>query len=130
MTASICTSAESYLRAMGQLLGKIDHKSIGEYAALLFEAWRDQRHVFVFGNGGSACTASHHVLDYVKTAAVDGQPRLRAISLVDHVGLTTAVSNDLSYEETFRFPLSSFAKPGDVAVAISCSGNSSICRSV
>ena len=41
--------------------------------------------------------ARHWVTDLVKTAAVDGQKRLAAISLVDNTGLTTAIGNDLSY---------------------------------
>jgi D-sedoheptulose 7-phosphate isomerase len=90
----------------------------------VFQAWRDGRRVFVFGNGGSAYNASHFVTDLVKTAAVDGQKRLAAFSLVDNIGLTTAIGNDLSYDETFSYPLESYAQAGDVAIAISCSGNS------
>ena len=62
--------------------------------------------------------------DYVKTASVDGQPRLRAFSLCDNTGLTTALGNDVSYDDIFRFPLESYAKAGDIAVGISCSGTS------
>ncbi|HEV8379548.1 MAG TPA: SIS domain-containing protein, partial [Tepidisphaeraceae bacterium] len=40
------------------------------------------------------------------------------------MGLTTAIGNDISYEDIFRFPLSSYARSGDVAIGISCSGNS------
>jgi D-sedoheptulose 7-phosphate isomerase len=82
------------------------------------------RRVFVFGNGGSALTASHHVADYVKTASVQGQPRLQAFWLNDNGGLLTAVGNDLSYDDIFRWPLEAYARPGDIAVAISASGNS------
>jgi phosphoheptose isomerase len=42
----------------------------------------------------------------------------------DNIGLLTALGNDISYEETFSYPLASYAQPGDVAVALSCSGNS------
>lgn len=124
MAGSMCSSARDYFETMGGLLGAIDYEAVEAVADALFEAWQSNRCVFVFGNGGSALTASHHLLDYVKTAAVDGQPRLHAISLVDNMGLITALSNDISYDETFRYPLESFARPGDMAVAISCSGNS------
>jgi D-sedoheptulose 7-phosphate isomerase len=109
---------------MSQLADCIDSRAIEAYAELLFQAWRLQRQVFVFGNGGSASTASHHVCDYVKTAAVGNQPRLRAFCLSDNVGLSTAVGNDNSYDDIFAYPLAAYARPGDVAVAISCSGNS------
>ncbi|MCC6660739.1 MAG: SIS domain-containing protein [Phycisphaerales bacterium] len=124
MGGTVCNSASSYFEAMRTVMAKVDAAAVDRYADTLFKAWKDRRRVFVFGNGGSASTASHHVCDYVKTAMVPGQPRLLAFSLVDNVGLTTAIGNDLSYEETFSFPLESVAQRGDVAVAISCSGNS------
>lgn len=124
MAGTIATSAREYFDAMAATAGRIDAAAVDRYAQILFEAWRDGRRVLVFGNGGSAYNASHHVTDYVKTASVAGQPRLKAISLTDNVGLTTAVGNDLDYDQTFLFPLESYAQAGDVAVGISCSGNS------
>jgi len=124
MAGSICRSAKSYLRKLSQLARSIDERKIEEFAQLLLQAWRRGRRVFVFGNGGSASTASHQVCDLVKTAAVDGQRRLKAYSLVDNVGMNTALGNDIGYERTFVFPLETHAEPGDIAVAISASGNS------
>lgn len=109
---------------MTRALSQIDATASERFAEMIFNAWRDNRHVFVFGNGGSAYTSSHFVTDLVKTASVEGQKRLRAISLVDNIGLTTALANDISYEESFRFPLASYAKSGDLAIGISCSGSS------
>lgn len=125
MAGTTCTSARSYFKGMNALLSAIDHDAIDEFGHLLYEIWRERRRVFVFGNGGSAMTASHHVCDFVKTAAVNGQPRLEAISLVDNVGLLTAVGNDIGYDDTFRYALESMAHASDIVVAISCSGNSS-----
>ena len=124
MAGTICGSAKTYLTQLNQLAGLLDGRRIEEFAGLLFDAWQEDRGVFIFGNGGSASTASHHVCDFVKTAAVDGQRRLRAFSLVDSVGMGTALGNDVGYEDTFCYPLETYAKPGDIAVAISGSGNS------
>jgi D-sedoheptulose 7-phosphate isomerase len=124
VAGTIATSAREYFDAMASVAGRTDAAAVDRYAQILFEAWRDGKRVLVFGNGGSAYNASHHVTDYVKTASVAGRPRLRAISLTDNVGLTTAVGNDLDYDQTFLFPLESYAQAGDVAVGISCSGNS------
>lgn len=124
MSHSIVGSSRAYADAMIEQLGRLDNAAVERYAHALFEAWRDGRQVFLFGNGGSAFTASHHVMDYVKTAAVPGRKRLRAFSLNDNFGVTTAVGNDLSYDDTLSYPLESYAKKGDIAVAISCSGNS------
>lgn len=124
MAGSICNKAASYLSEMSKLLARVDARSIDAFSEILFDAWRDGRRIFTFGNGGSASTASHHVLDLVKTASVDGHKRLKAFCVNDNFGITTAVGNDISYAESFTFPLSSYAEAGDVAVGISCSGNS------
>jgi D-sedoheptulose 7-phosphate isomerase len=124
MAGSIVSNASSYFDEMSALLKKVDTKAIDAYSDLLFRAWKDDRAVFVFGNGGSAYTASHHVTDYVKTAAVEGVRRLRAFSMVDNLGLLTACGNDLCYDDIMSYPLASYARPGDLAIAISCSGNS------
>jgi phosphoheptose isomerase len=124
MGGTICHDPKSYTHALAKAMAAIDTAAVSRYADLLFEAWRDGRRVFVFGNGGSASTASHHVCDYVKTAAVAGARRLQAFCLNDNVGLATAIGNDLSYDEVFSYPLESYAQRADLAVAISCSGNS------
>ena len=124
MTYTVAESAHSYLSSLAEYASKLDAAAIDRYAELLYDAWCQRRRVFVFGNGGSALTASHHVCDYVKTAQVTVQRRLQAFSLVDNAGLTTAVGNDIDYESTFVYPLESYAEPGDLAVAISASGNS------
>ena len=124
MAGSACDSVIAYLDGLQSLLKQVPRAPIDEFAALVFRAWRDRRRVYAFGNGGSAHTASHLVTDLVKTAAVSGRPRLRAVSLVDNVGLATAIGNDISYDQTLCYPLESYAEKGDIAVAISCSGNS------
>ena len=53
-----------------------------------------------------------------------GKRRLRASNLGDNVGLATAIANDINYEAVFSYVLETHARPGDVAVAISASGNS------
>ena len=124
MAGTMVSTAAAYFEQTAATMKKLDANAIDAYSELLFGAWRDKRRVLVFGNGGSAYTSSHHVTDYVKTASVDGARRLHAISLVDNYGLTTALGNDVSYDETFVYPLQSYGRAGDLAVAISCSGNS------
>lgn len=124
MAGTICHNAQQYLTDLGELLGRVDPGPIDALADALFDAWEADRLVLVFGNGGSAYTASHYVTDLVKTAEVEGQRRLRAISLCDNYGLTTALGNDICYDDTFVYPLQSYARAGDLAIAISGSGNS------
>ncbi len=76
------------------------------------------------GNGGSAATASHFALDLAKNTIMPGAPRLKAISLTDHVPLITAWSNDTAYEHIFAEQLANMIEPGDLVIGISTSGNS------
>jgi len=124
MAGTICSKSQAYLDGMAELLGRVDAGPIDQLGDWLYDAWKNDQQVFILGNGGSAYTASHFVTDIVKTAWVEGQPRLRAISVVDNYGLTTALGNDIDYDQTFVFPLASYARQGDIAIAISGSGNS------
>jgi D-sedoheptulose 7-phosphate isomerase len=109
---------------MRDLIDQLDADAIDRLAGIVFDAWRDDRQVFVFGNGGSAATASHYVADFVKTASVEGMRRLRCHCLMDNVPMATALGNDISFDDTMIHPLESYARPGDVAIAITGSGTS------
>jgi D-sedoheptulose 7-phosphate isomerase len=93
-------------------------------APLFVRARAAGRTVFFFGNGGSASTASHFVTDITKVAARGPGRRTRCISLNDNVPGVTALANDSDYSRVFVEQLKVLAEPGDVAVAISGSGNS------
>src|SRR5436309_15674058 len=91
---------------------------------LLEQAYHNGHRIFIMGNGGSAATASHFALDLAKNTIIPGAPRLKAISLTDHVPLITAWSNDTAYEHIFAEQLANMIEPGDVVIGISTSGNS------
>ena len=73
--------------------------------------------MYMVGNGASAMMASHMAAD----ASKNGEFRCSAFN---DPALLTAVSNDISYEQSFAMPLGRFARPKDVLVTISSSGNS------
>lgn len=115
---------DRYLSTLGEVLRHMPVAEIDRAARTLRQAWADGRSVFLFGNGGSAATASHVAVDLVK-GLVDGRrPRMKVIALTDNVPLLTAYGNDVSYDRVFAEQLANFVQPGDVAVAISGSGNS------
>ena len=93
-------------------------------ASLLVEAYEQERSIFLFGNGGSAALASHFACDLGKGAANGSKKRFRVMALTDNVPLMTAWANDSKYEDIFAEQLANFARPGDIAFAISGSGNS------
>jgi len=102
--------------------------AIERVVPILLRARVDDRTVFFFGNGGSASTASHFVTDLAKVAGgTEGRgkgKRFRCVCLNDNLPSVTAWANDVGYGEIFSGPLKALAEKGDVAVAISGSGNS------
>jgi len=122
-----------YLDRLQEELARVDRDQVRRLADLIYGAWEDEKFVFLFGNGGSATTCSHLAEDLGKNclteAAIDYRGdathrRLKVLSLTDNVGWLTALANDYSYEEVFVQQLMHYAKPGDLAVAVSGSGNS------
>ncbi len=121
---------DQYLGRVCEELNRLDRAAIERFSKALYDAWREERFIFVIGNGGSAATASHFCEDLNKNILCpgdmhdDGKKRIRVLSLTDNVSWITALSNDLSYEEIFVQQLRHYASPGDLLVAISGSGNS------
>ena len=114
----------AYLTDLSAVLDALPREPLAQIAQLLLDAARKGRTVFIFGNGGSAATASHLACDLAKTARVPGQPRVRALALTDNVPLLTAWGNDDSYEVIFAEQLRTFVRWRDIVIAISASGNS------
>ena len=78
--------------------------------------------LLAFGNGGSATDAMDLVADL--RAAPQGWPERRAIDLTEDPSILTAIANDVGVEEIFQRQLIAHGREGDVAVALSTSGNS------
>ena len=115
---------DDYLRGVAQAVEGLPREALWQAVDLLLAAGRAGRRIYLIGNGGSAATASHMANDLSKQATVSGQPLLRAIALTDNVPLITAWSNDESYAECFARQMVNHLEPGDVLIAISCSGDS------
>ncbi|MCD6520925.1 MAG: HAD-IIIA family hydrolase [Anaerolineae bacterium] len=113
-----------YMGAVSEVLRELPWEAVEQVVDTLHEARLCRANVFLCGNGGSAATAAHFVNDLNKGANAQGVPRFRAVGLGDNVPLLTAWSNDLHYAEAFAESLRNLARPGDVLIAISCSGNS------
>ena len=115
---------EHYKAKLARAIETIDLAGVDRAIAMLARARSENRRIFVFGNGGSASTASHFATDMVKGASYGRAKRFRIMALTDSLPTLTAYSNDVSYECVFVEQLKNFAEPGDVAIAVSGSGNS------
>lgn len=115
-----------YFATYHRIIAAMPHASVEKATEELFQAFLDGRKVMIFGNGGSAALASHFACDLGKGTCLDGRSerRFRVMSLTDNVALLTAWANDTSYEHVFAEQIRNFAEPGDIAFAISGSGNS------
>lgn len=88
------------------------------------QALANDRQIFVCGNGGSAANASHFVTDLGKGASDAIGQRFRCLSLNDNVPWMSAIGNDYAYADVFRRQLENYARPGDLLMVMSVSGNS------
>ncbi len=116
--------AKNYLAGLTDVISGIDPDSIEQAIAAIRDA-RDSDHtIYSCGNGGSASIASQMVVDLVKGGSYGKAKRIKMLGLTDSISTITAYSNDVSYESVFVEQLRNWARPGDVLIAISGSGNS------
>src|SRR6266542_3550073 len=115
---------QDYLAAQKAALDSIPVEAVANLIEIFRQALKEDRQIFVFGNGGSAANASHFVTDLGKGASDKIGRRFRCLSLNDNVSWMTALGNDYAYEEIFSRQLMNYGKPGDLVFALSVSGNS------
>jgi D-sedoheptulose 7-phosphate isomerase len=114
-----------YFQEVSQLIPRLPYQQLDRIINVILEAFDTGHTVFVFGNGGSAASASHMMCDMNKGTIAPGHSRrLKTMALTDNVPLITAWGNDTSYEHIFSEQLRNFVMSNDVAFAISGSGNS------
>lgn len=120
----------AYLADLKGVLDNLPLREAERAAEILFQAYRDDHTVFLFGNGGSAALASHMAADLGKCTHYPGPEwlasvkRLKALSVSDNTPMITAWANDTHYENVFAGQMENFIQKADVAFAISGSGNS------
>lgn len=118
-------SVQAYFQTLSRTIPQLPYAIIQQIISVIMQAFEDDHTIFVFGNGGSAATASHIMCDLSKgTIAGSDAPRLKVMAFTDNVPLLTAWANDAGYDQVFSQQVRNFVRPGDVVLAISGSGNS------
>ena len=115
--ASIATK-QSLLRSTDVVL------TVAKVSEVLVNALKQGNKALLFGNGGSAADAQHIAAELVGRFAFD-RPALPALALSVNSSCVTAIGNDYGFDRVFSRQLEALARPGDVAIGISTSGNSS-----
>ena len=113
-----------YIRQQKAALDSIPVETVSEIISAFKSALAEDRQIFIFGNGGSASNSSHFITDLGKGASDKLPTRFRCLSLNDNISWITALGNDYSYEDVFLRQLQNFARPGDIVMTLSVSGNS------
>jgi len=90
---------------------------------LILDCYARDGGVLVFGNGGSASDAQHIACELVGRFMRE-RPGLRAQALTADASTVTSIANDYGYEAIFARQVEALGRPGDVAIGLSTSGNS------
>ena len=97
--------------------------TIAKVSEILVYALKQGNKALLFGNGGSAADAQHIAAELVGRFAFD-RPALPALALSVNSSCVTAIGNDYGFDRVFSRQLEALARPGDIAIGISTSGNS------
>jgi D-sedoheptulose 7-phosphate isomerase len=116
--------AKSYIGHLAVVMTRLDFREVARVIDLFLEARSKGNTIFFFGNGGSAATAAHFANDLGFCASPEGRRPFRALSLSSNTSFITCLANDIGFDNVFSWQLRNLMVPGDVAVAISASGNS------
>ncbi len=92
-------------------------------AEVMIQALKQHKKMIFFGNGGSAADSQHIAAEFIGRFQKE-RKSLPAIALTTDTSILTALGNDYGFDIVFARQLQGLGQRGDVAVAISTSGNS------
>jgi D-sedoheptulose 7-phosphate isomerase len=118
------TFFESYASRLAEGLQRHDWRSTEQLADAMHAAWKENRQVFICGNGGSCVNANHWENDFVYPMTKTMGHGLKIRSLGSNPSVLTCLANDEGYEHVFSAQLRIYAEPGDLLIVFSGSGNS------
>ncbi len=121
---SIARYCDDYLAQLARAGASIDRARLARAADLLDAAFARGAWLFVCGNGGSAAIANHLLCDVAKGVQTDTGVLPRVMSLSANLEILTAIANDIGFEDCFLYQLRTAARPGDLLMTISASGDS------
>lgn len=96
---------------------------IAKASRMIADAFNNGKKLLIFGNGGSACDASHIAAEFVNRFKRE-RPGLPAIALNTDMAVLTSIANDYDFGEVFARQVKTLSEAGDVLIAISTSGAS------
>jgi phosphoheptose isomerase len=109
--------------ALHQQMRSLDLSAVVRAADAVLDAYAAGGKVLAFGNGGSSADAQHFAAELVGRFERD-RAGMAAIALTTDTCTMTSVANDYGFERIFARQIEALGRAGDVAVAISTSGDS------
>jgi D-sedoheptulose 7-phosphate isomerase len=114
---------DSYSDKLYESLKEIDEAKMELCFKLLQKGINSGVNILTCGNGGSSSIAEHLVCDFIKQTSTGTNIRPKVIPLLT-TPVITAIANDMSYGEIFSYQITRYAKPDDILISVSSSGNS------
>jgi D-sedoheptulose 7-phosphate isomerase len=96
---------------------------VGEVVTLIVDRFREGKHLYFCGNGGSAADAQHLAAEFSGRFYIN-RDALPSEALHCNTSYLTAVANDFSYDLIYSRLIKGIGKPRDILVGMSTSGNS------
>ncbi len=117
---------KNYLDAYNSVFTDNQLQKISVIQDVIEKKIRENKFIFVCGNGGSGAIANHFLCDFNKGIKETSKKKLlpKVISLSSNTEVFSAISNDYSYYRVFKDQLENYSSKGDCLVTMSCSGNS------
>ena len=98
-------------------------EAVGRAAEAIAASIRAGGKVLFFGNGGSAADAQHLAAELVNRMGAE-RPAIAAVALTTDSSILTSIANDYAYDRIFARQIEALGRRGDVAYALSTSGDS------
>ena len=115
----------NYSNRLQNLLANENWNNVSLLAESIYECWRENRRIFICGNGGSAGNAIHLANDFLYGIAKKTGKGAKISSLCENSAVITCLANDVGYQYIFSEQLAVQAQRKDILIVLSGSGNSS-----
>jgi len=117
---------KNYLNILKNVVNTLDIARLQKIENIIFNKIKQNKKIFVCGNGGSASVANHFLCDFNKGIKINSNNKLKPkiVSLSDNMETILAVANDISFNKIFTFQLDNHYTKGDIVILLSCSGTS------
>lgn len=114
----------AYAKRLSDTLTGYSWEQVAELADDMLDAWKTGKQVFFCGNGGSAGNAIHLANDFVYALGKTPGSGIRAHALPANPAVLTCLANDEGYDQIYSIQLGVMARPDDILICFSGSGNS------